>query len=404
MGLFFLLNKIWIKLIEFEIPNYLVKTYSYIMIKRLYLLLFPWVAVFSCETPKTPDQIWEESKTQIFNPQGLSFQSKMVWENPNFHEFDTTFRSFEARKIKDEYFDYAYIGKRDNYTFAYLGGVLQSIDHEKKTVKITSIEQDSLNFINTLSNNSFLSFSPLGLMKKEGWSFVKDTIVDNKIYFDYLQIEMDTTIDKTKVLLENHLFINPSNSIPVWYSRRLYHHGKRNQLIEIYFSDYTFSEDLEELTLEIPSSYVSKTERESEPQLPLEVGEKAPDFELVDMEGNPVRLSGLKGKRVLLDFSMINCGWCKIAINKFKDEDFAFDSNLVPLYINPVDSKELMEKYLRSNSIPFPVLVGASELGKSYKVSGYPTFYIIDENGKIEFVQVGFSDNFIDQLNRKVNS
>ena len=78
-------------LIEFEIPNYLVKTSFYTMIKRLYFLLFALVAVFSCETPKTPDQIWEESKTQIFNPQGLSFQSKMVWENPNFHEFDTTY-------------------------------------------------------------------------------------------------------------------------------------------------------------------------------------------------------------------------------------------------------------------------------------------------------------------------
>ena len=34
----------------------------------------------------------------------------------------------------------------------------------------------------------------------------------------------------------------------------------------------------------------------------IEPGTEAPDFELADQDGNPVRLSGLRGKRVVLSF------------------------------------------------------------------------------------------------------
>jgi len=34
----------------------------------------------------------------------------------------------------------------------------------------------------------------------------------------------------------------------------------------------------------------------------LEVGKKAPDFTLPDEEGNPVKLSGFKGRRVVVFF------------------------------------------------------------------------------------------------------
>jgi len=36
--------------------------------------------------------------------------------------------------------------------------------------------------------------------------------------------------------------------------------------------------------------------------MPLEVGKKAPDFTLPDEEGNPVKLSGFKGRRVVVFF------------------------------------------------------------------------------------------------------
>jgi thioredoxin-related protein len=92
---------------------------------------------------------------------------------------------------------------------------------------------------------------------------------------------------------------------------------------------------------------------------------------------------------------MINCGWCKIAIDQFNKPDFQFAENLVPLYINPVDSKEKMDKYQSKVGIPFPVLINAKKVGEVYGVNGYPTFFLIDENGKVEEVIEGFSEEEI---------
>lgn len=43
-------------------------------------------------------------------------------------------------------------------------------------------------------------------------------------------------------------------------------------------------------------------------------GKKAPDWTLTDMKGQKVSLSGIKSKVILLQFTGIGCGPCKISI------------------------------------------------------------------------------------------
>jgi peroxiredoxin len=286
-----------------------------------------------------------------------------------------------------------YLGEREGSGYNFIDGVLFSISHKDSVVTYYP-EKD----IPTLIQNSmYLTNSPIRLFKNGPWSYLRDTAIEGKTYNEFLWIEMDTTIMEKKVLLKNHLFINPSNELAHFYSRRLYHDGKKNQFIDVTYSDYFFSDLGEKLTYDVPAGYVSQQWGQRGPdavQL-LTKGEVAPDFELVDENGNPVKLSGFLGKKVLLDFSMINCGWCKIALEQFNKPDYQFADNIIPLYVNPVDDKEKMDKYQSKVSIPFPVLVNAEEVGKAYGVSGYPTFYLIDENGKVEDVVVGFSDEAI---------
>lgn len=83
---------------------------------------------------------------------------------------------------------------------------------------------------------------------------------------------------------------------------------------------------------------------------------------------------------------------------EFNKKDFKCGEGITARYINPVDSKSDMEKYLKKFHVPFPVVAEAKSLGKSYGVSGYPTFFLVDEQGVIEKVKAGYQEEFFRSL------
>jgi peroxiredoxin len=354
---------------------------------------------FSCETPISPEMVLKNSKEKILGAEQIAFHQTMVWEDPNLGEFDTSLRESLFQKNPNADLGYDFFGKRGEGEFWFVSNVSYLVDHERKEVMVWENQPDRLR------GNSYRSFSPIHLLGQEPLIYKQDTVVNGKSLMDFVWVEMDTVISEKKVYLENHLFINPANFLPDFLSRRLYHDGKRNQLIEVFYSEYAFDQISEPLDPKIPQGYISKVDgKEVGESKLLSDGEKAPDFRLKDLNGNWVSLSDFRGKKVLLDFSMIHCGWCKIAIDDFKKPSFSFAENVVPLYVNPVDDLAKMEKYQSRVGIPFPALIDAKEVGQAFGVKGYPTFYLIDEKGFIEVVNEGYSDELIQKLNSKKKS
>lgn len=359
------------------------------------------LAAFACETPKAPHDVLRAAKEKFYQADEVSFSHEMLWENPELGDVDTMIYQVVLQKNPNKYFEYNYIGKRKISELAYLDDVLLSINHKDSTVTYYS-EDAFQSFANLAGSNMFLEFSPVNLFKLEPWIYKKDTAIQQKMVLNFFRVENDTTVGDMTIYLESHLFVNPANLLVESYSTRLYHNGKRTQLIENHFSNYNMGVITDTLQAIAPHGYLSvlSGDKKRVSSKKLAVGELAPDFELQDLQGNSVRLSSLKGKKVLLDFSMINCGWCKIALEKFNKPDFEFADNIMPFYVNPVDTKEKMEKYSTRVNIPFPVLIDAKTVGEAYGVSGYPTFYLIDETGKIEEVFEGFDDELIEKIKK----
>jgi len=366
-----------------------------------HLLLFLAFAIFGCGGEKTPDKIFQAAKEKFYAAEQVSFKQLMLIEIPDLGETDTFSYELTLQKHPNRYFEYNYIGKEKESELSYLNDILYSINHKDSSVTVHS-EENQLEFENRIGSNMYLTFSPIILFKKDPWVYKRDTAINEKTYLNFYWVEMDTVIGEKKIYLENHMFINPANLTVNLVSRRLYHNGKRSQLIENIFEEYEFSEIKDSLSIHPPKGYLSKIDGQSDKESPkiLAEGEIAPDFELKDLDGNTVKLSDFRGKKVLLDFSMINCGWCKIALEEFSKPDFEFADGRVPLYINPVDPKEKMAKYVSRVTVPFPVLIDAISVGEAYGVSGYPTFFLIDESGKIENVEVGYSDELMVKLNK----
>lgn len=132
----------------------------------------------------------------------------------------------------------------------------------------------------------------------------------------------------------------------------------------------------------------------------LEAGVKAPDFTLLDQEGNRVSLSGFLGKKVVLYFySRDNTPGCTRQALAFAENNAAFqDCGAVIIGISK-DSAASHLKFAEKHGLPFILLsdpeleaIRAYDVWQEKKLYGkvsmgvVRTTYIIDEQGVIEKV------------------
>ena len=115
----------------------------------------------------------------------------------------------------------------------------------------------------------------------------------------------------------------------------------------------------------------------------LDVGEAAPDFELVSVDGDPVRLSRFKGQPVLMSIGASWCPDCRIEAPLLQ-ELHVLHPELVILLIDSNESAEIVQRFVDDFGMTHPVLLdrdgGVMEL---YQVFAIPTELFIDADGII---------------------
>jgi thiol-disulfide isomerase/thioredoxin len=133
------------------------------------------------------------------------------------------------------------------------------------------------------------------------------------------------------------------------------------------------------------------------------IGKSAPGFTLMDLDGAEVKLSDFKGKVVLIDFWATWCGPCVQAMPQIQSlfENYK-GKDVVILGINSWErAQDRVKPFLEEQNITYRILVDLdNEVIAKFRVTGIPTFFIIDKKGIIRHSHIGLpSDENIIQKN-----
>ena len=130
----------------------------------------------------------------------------------------------------------------------------------------------------------------------------------------------------------------------------------------------------------------------------------APDFTLEALDGTSIHLSSYRGYVVLLDFFATWCGPCKKAIPYIGNlHEMLAGKKFISISIDLHESKNVVSSFAQSYKMSWTVVIdNDGSVFNKYMVTAIPTFFVIDKDGIIRHVQVGFSATSFDQVKQKI--
>jgi len=150
---------------------------------------------------------------------------------------------------------------------------------------------------------------------------------------------------------------------------------------------------------------IPESEPTATPEPDEHPGVLATDFSLIDLDGNPFKLSDYKGNVIVIDFMATWCGPCRMEMPHYGTIWENYDQLIVimSIDIDPTESEQTLRDF--SNNYPYATWIWArdtSNLLQSYQITAIPTTVIIDQDGYIRFTHVGVESatTFIQEIDQ----
>ena len=123
------------------------------------------------------------------------------------------------------------------------------------------------------------------------------------------------------------------------------------------------------------------------PSIQYAVGDVFPDFSLRDIQGKNWTNEQLKGKKTVINFWFTGCGPCRNEMPELGRWVKQFPE--VTLLAITFQKTEQIQQLVAEQHFYFHQLVEGGELIKELGIQSYPTTFVLDENNRIERIEIG---------------
>jgi peroxiredoxin len=127
----------------------------------------------------------------------------------------------------------------------------------------------------------------------------------------------------------------------------------------------------------------------------IKLGEPAPNFQLLDMQGRLVALSDLRGKVVMVNFWATWCGPCRVEMPAMEALYQAFSRNDFEILAVSTDAQgvTVTRPFQQENRLTFPILHDADyRVGLIYGARSLPMTFMVDRQGVVRHQIFGARD------------
>ena len=119
----------------------------------------------------------------------------------------------------------------------------------------------------------------------------------------------------------------------------------------------------------------------------------APDFTVLDWDGNEVNFSDYAGKPVVLNFWAHWCGPCQMEMPEFNAKYEELEGEVTFLMVHVGADMDAGKEKVTEGGYTFPVVFDKdSQAAAFYGVSAFPTSFFIDKEGNLQAYYVGAMD------------
>jgi len=136
-----------------------------------------------------------------------------------------------------------------------------------------------------------------------------------------------------------------------------------------------------------------ETPEETQPETTEPEPVAAPDFTVLDWDGNEVNFSDYLGKPIVLNFWAHWCGPCQMEMPEFNAAYERLGGEVTFLMVHEGAAVDDGKEKVTEGGYTFPVVFDVdSSAGSIYGITAYPTTFFIDKDGNLQAYYMGAMD------------